>query len=169
VKRRSPKIVSGFRADDCLDTLQHSGTLTRAQCSAARRLRRDWENGVQMTNGATDWAKAPASSGGSPVGLSERVMQLLERYNRARAAMGRLYDIVDYICLQEKTLKDYAARNKINPASASGRLYAAVQSLQDHYDTLDEPEKERATIGSQTGPAQLEPSQPPAAARWAAD
>ena len=70
--------------------------------------------------------------------------------------MGRLYEIVDFICLQEKTLRDYAARNKINPSSASGRLYAALQSLQDWYDTLDEPEKQRA-------------SAPPAATRWAAD
>ena len=59
-RRRSPKIVSGFRAVDNLDTLQQSGTLSRSQIGSVRRFRRDWEVGTQMTGGAVDWEKAPS-------------------------------------------------------------------------------------------------------------
>lgn len=163
VRRRSPKIITGMRAHDGLDALQQSGTLTRAQIGAAKRLRRDWEIGCQMTGGSVDWEKAPTSQGAVPVGISERVMQFLEPFTRAKEALGRLFEIVDCICLQEQAIKDYAVRWRINPSSASGRLYSAVEALRDHYQKLDGPteEKSRASIGAQLGL--------PDAARWAAD
>ena len=84
-----------------------------------------------------------------------------------------MFEIVDYICLQGGVLRDYAAQRQIQPANAAGRLFAAIELLQGHYDKIDEnTERQRPvhhTIGPQVGPPQLEPSQPPAAARWAAD
>jgi hypothetical protein len=170
--RRTARRVIAFKNIDCLDTLQQAGTLTRQMVGAAKRLRRDYEIGCLQTNGAVNWESTPSATGSVPLGVSERVLQFLERYQNARSAMGRLFEIVYCVCLQEVTLRDYATRNKINPSSASGRLYAALQALQDWYDRIDPSpeEKIRHSIGPQLGDQQqLEPSQPPAAARWAAD
>jgi hypothetical protein len=146
VLRRSPRTVSGFRATDVLESLQSSGTLNRQQVGAAKRLRRDWEIGTQMTAGAVDWERGGVSVSGTPVGVSERTLQFLERYQAAQAAVGRLFEIVDYVCLQGGLLKDYAAQQGINPANAAGRLFAAIEVLQGHYDALDESATRRRSV-----------------------
>lgn len=155
VLRKTPRAITGFRATDTLVSLQQSGTLTRQLVGAARRLRGDYENGCLQANGATDWARGGVSSGGTPVGISERVLQFLERFQRAQTALGRSFEIVEIVVLQERTLKAYAERHGIQPAAASGRLFAALQRLQDWYDSIDPTpvERERATIGAQLGPA----------------
>ena len=166
VLRRKPKAITGFRATDPLETLQNSGTLNRQQIGAARRLRRDYESGCLQTNGAVDWERSGVSQGGTPIGISERKLQFLERFQNAQAAVGRLFEIVEFVVLLERTLKDYAAQHRVHPANASGRLHAAIEMLQGHYDTIDEG-TERArpvhTIGSQMGPPVPAGSRHPAA------
>jgi hypothetical protein len=82
--------------------------------------------------------------------------------------LGRLFDFVFAIIIECTPLRDYAARVGITPAAASGRLYAALTSLQTYYEALTpKAEEPRHTIGSQTGP--IEPSAPPAAQKWVAD
>jgi len=96
-------------------------------------------------------------------------MQYLERFSRAKAAMGPSYEIVNCVCLQEQSLKEYALRWRINPAAASGRLFASLERLIEWYESIDgsaAEEKQRATIN--TGQYN-EPASPPSAARWAAD
>jgi hypothetical protein len=45
VLRKTPKTISGFRADDPVDRLLASQTINRGQAWAARRLRIDFERG----------------------------------------------------------------------------------------------------------------------------
>lgn len=41
------------------------------------------------------------------------------------------------------TVADYAAKAKINPSAASGRLYAAPLALEDHYERLTDTEEKQ--------------------------
>jgi hypothetical protein len=87
----------------------------------------------------------------------------LERFQAAQKALGKLFDIVLSVILEAVPLKVCAARLGINPSHAAGRFYAAMQVLQDHYESIT-PRAEpliRHTIGSQTGPAGRKPPRAP--------
>ena len=118
--------------------LLNAGTLSRARVGAAKRLRRDTKTGL-MTGGAVDSAKAPTASGETSDGVSERRLQLLERFRPRRLLSAVLLKLLSYLpagrCV--RGLRG-AARD---PARDARRLFAAIEMLQGHYDAIDENTK----------------------------
>jgi hypothetical protein len=167
VLRKSPKTISAFRADDLLDSLQTSNTITRGHAWAARRLRIDFERGTLLQKGSVDLSRGGGGGFQPGTGPAEYILMALERYQSAQKAMGKLFDIVFSVCIDGAPVKAVAARLGINPSAAAGRLYASLQRLQEFYESLNPKPEERspATIGPQLGPT----TAPMAAARWAAD
>jgi Domain of unknown function (DUF6456) len=156
ILRRTPKTISAFRADDPVDRLLASGTITRGQAWAARRLRIDYERGELQQHGSVDLSSGGGRGFEPGTGPSEFILMALERFQSAKRALGRLFSIVFAVCIEGTTLRDVAARLGISPPMCAGRLSASLEALVTHYELVTpKPAEDRQrpvhTIGAQLG------------------
>ena len=64
-------------------------------------------------------------------GPSEVKLGHLERYEAARSALGRLYDVVSGVVEADVSVREYCARFDLPASATLGRLIAALDVLVD--------------------------------------
>jgi hypothetical protein len=148
--KRSATIISGHRATDVLHTLFFAGSIGRSQKIAGARYRNCWELGVvgQTGSATARWALPRAEGFGAGIGPSEHRAIELEKYEAAKASLGRLTDIAEAVVLGGMTLGVYAKRWRMNPSNAVGRLIAALDVLISHWERVDEPRRRDVGVGA---------------------
>jgi hypothetical protein len=147
--------------------LLKGGTISKRHARAGNSFRSLYERAGGLGLGQSAWDAPRTGSSGPAAGLSEMQIFALDNLRQCRAVLGRLWEIVVAICVDDMTLRDYGRRSKTNPTLACGRFMAAMDVLSNHFSP-EEPGRERHTIGSQTGLDYVE-GPPAAATRWAAD
>jgi hypothetical protein len=152
--RRVARQISGHRsATDAIQLLLDGDSVSKKQAGAAVRLRKSYEVGVVGSTHGPRWDSVPAGYGPGD-GPTVAKLAALERFQRAQAALGRLFDVVLSICLEGETISGYATRIKANRQTICGRLGAALDRLLDHWEELDAARKREADAYQQPVAAQ---------------
>jgi hypothetical protein len=99
--------VVGYRATDSLSSLFSRGCISRSQAVAGARYRKSYEAGVLGLEGSALGRLGKIKSSSPDAGPSESPVQHLERYEAARASLGRLYDVISAIVEADLSVKDY--------------------------------------------------------------
>lgn len=139
-RHRFAREVSSFRSTaDPIRFLIDRGSISRQQGTLCGRLRRDFELGiVGLSTGVAKYSPDRIKGIGASAGPSQMQMEHIEYFRGAETAVGhRLFDILKCCILLGETILDYSTRTQTNRMAASGRLSAAIDRLQDHYDLID--------------------------------
>lgn len=120
---------------------------TGRRTSAGLRFRRAYESGVLGLEGSALGRLGKIRSSSPDAGPSESRVKHLERYEAARASLGRLYDIASGIIEHDLSVKEYCGRFGLPASATLGRLIAALDVLRDHYDLIDNRVRARGEPG----------------------
>lgn len=137
-QRRSPKLIHGYRADDSVQTLLNSGTISKRHAQAARRFRKLYETGEVGLRPSRDLSMPPNGfASGSPP--TEYRLQALQDYRFACAALGHhLLSVILAIVIAGHTIEDYAIKRRMNRSAASGYVLASLDLLSDLFKKIDD-------------------------------
>lgn len=134
--RRTVRMVSSWRFSDVLaKQAKINSQINKRHIRAANHLRRDYELGVA---GARPGYQRPAirdASFGPGSGPTEATALALLRYDRARRAVGPLFEILLHVVIGNNDAASYRGMGR----QAAGYLLAALDALAEHY----EPEEKR--------------------------
>lgn len=138
VRRRSPKLIHGYRSEDAVQTLLDNGSISKRHAQAARRFRKLYETGEVGLRPSRDLSMPPAGfASGSPP--SEFRLHALESYQNACAALGHhLSTVILAIVISGHSIEFYATRRRMNRSKASGYVLAALDLLSDHFKAVDD-------------------------------
>lgn len=134
--RRTPKMVSGFRAIDVLQSARKRNSLiTKKHIKAAQHLRQAYDLGIEGARPGYVRPEVGTAYYGGQSGPQEMQLMALQSYENARAALGPLFPILLHVVLLNLEVTTFRNLGR----QAMGYLVAALDALVDHYD----PPKER--------------------------
>jgi hypothetical protein len=121
------------------------GSISKTQARAGMRLRTAYELGViGMTKCAIERLGHVQAQSGPSDGPSEIRLINLGRFNAAKEAAGRLWDVLAPVVLDGLSVREYCERYKVRRDAVSARLIAGLDVLVSHYERIDAPAKARA-------------------------
>ena len=144
---RGAKRVRGLRVVSQIEKLHRDQpkTFTARYVSCARKFVEEWEmsenkvsvgDGVKVDSAASD-------------GISTRQLNAIASNRMTRRSIGPSAAVIlDKVLIGNATIARLAVYLGINPMNASGRLSAALQRLQEHYDALPGAGKRAIPIGA---------------------
>jgi hypothetical protein len=137
--QRDAKVVAGYRSVDNLQFMHTCGSLSKTQARSGQRLRKAWELSLGASASATARMGNIPSHDVTAYGPTEARFINVDRFNAAKAAVGRLWDVIEPIVCGGLSVREYSRRYKLNPAAVSARLIAGLDVLTSYYETLDAP------------------------------
>jgi hypothetical protein len=143
VHRRTPRTVHTYKNCTVTDALLKGGTISRRHARAAETFRNQYEKAGKMGLGQSDWGAAKSGGFGPSAGLSETQMFAIDAMRVAKSLLGRLWDLVVCVVVEDLTLRKYAERTRSNASVCTGRLLGAPDVLDSHYSP--DPGGERHT------------------------
>lgn len=155
VLRRTPREVHGYRRNTSIDHLAASGVIRRSHAWAATRFLGEYERSVGLGMSETDYTATKVSSSGGGLTPSEYQLEAIETVRDVQKLLGRLWDVVLAVVLQDSTIAAFAKLTGTNASNASGRLIAALDVLSQRFSPVEpHEEKTRHTIaGTRPGDA----------------
>jgi len=138
--RRAAKIVHGLRVAWQIERLHRDNpsNFTERHVACAHKFVREWETAGNGSSGG----RAEKVDGGGSDGIGETQLKAIAADRAARRAIGPSAErVLNIVIVANRPIKALAVALGCNPMHASGRLSAALDRLQEHYDALAEKRK----------------------------